>query len=284
MRKQNTWLTAIIFFILLGVNIFPQEYTSAIEILEQKFQSFEYEEVIRISGEILADRRTMNDAEVIEIYRLRASSFYSLQQEEAAASSFEEILRFNSNYELDPVSNSPKIMEFFSNIKKKFLLSIKQETGTEIKVPEIKKEESINSNKASLPLSRDYRGAVTRSIILPGWGHLYEKSRLKGVAFGTAGLAGLGAMIYFIPECNKKEKEYLLETDRSVIASKYDEYNKVYKLRNASIAAFAVIWLYTQIDLLFISDGKPSSEGHIRMPEAETGTNGNLKISYRLYF
>jgi hypothetical protein len=61
-------------------------------------------------------------------------------------------------------------------------------------------------------------------------------------------------IIYFSIDANKKEELYAKETDPGLIEYRYDNYNRAYKLRNISIAAFAGIWLYSQIDLLFFSD------------------------------
>ncbi|MCL4551643.1 MAG: hypothetical protein M1495_24105, partial [Bacteroidetes bacterium] len=37
-----------------------------------------------------------------------------------------------------------------------------------------------------------------------------------------------------------------------------DDYNKTYKVRNVLIATYAAIWIYSQIDLLFL-DGQNSA-------------------------
>ena len=40
----------------------------------------------------------------------------------------------------------------------------------------------------------------------------------------------------------------------NLIQNKYDTYNSAYKIRNTLIVTSVVLWLYSQIDLLFFSD------------------------------
>ncbi len=54
----------------------------------------------------------------------------------------------------------------------------------------------------------------------------------------------------------KKEKDYLIEIDPSLIQIKYDSYNKSYKIRNVLIISYLVIWIYSQLDLFFFNDNE----------------------------
>jgi hypothetical protein len=83
---------------------------------------------------------------------------------------------------------------------------------------------------------------------------LYQGSSLKAWTLTGLSAAAIGSIIYFSIDANKKEELYSKETDPGLIEYRYDNYNRAYQLRNISIAAFAGIWLYSQIDLLFFSD------------------------------
>ncbi|MEK6553091.1 MAG: hypothetical protein AABZ54_06545, partial [Bacteroidota bacterium] len=53
------------------------------------------------------------------------------------------------------------------------------------------------------------------------------------------------------------------ESNKLLIQQKYDDYNKSYKIRNVLIISYAVIWLYSQIDLLFFSNGDQDSKSKL---------------------
>ena len=53
------------------------------------------------------------------------------------------------------------------------------------------------------------------------------------------------------------------ESNKLLIQQKYDDYNKSYKIRNVLIISYAVVWLYSQIDLLFFSNGEQNSNGKL---------------------
>jgi hypothetical protein len=101
--------------------------------------------------------------------------------------------------------------------------------------------------------NKEINSAIAKSLIVPGWGHLHLKNNTKGWILTTASTAILGSMIYFILDANKKENNYLAETNATLIQQKYGDYNSSYKIRNLLIASYAAIWLYSQIDILFFS-------------------------------
>ena len=70
---------------------------------------------------------------------------------------------------------------------------------------------------------------------------------------------------YKLHDANNKENDYLSEINSTQIQIKYDEYNKSYKIRNALIATYAAIWIYSQIDILFFSNqlGSENISAHI---------------------
>ena len=61
-------------------------------------------------------------------------------------------------------------------------------------------------------------------------------------------------MVYFVFDTDSKRNDYLNAIEPSLIESNYDKYNTSYKIRNSLIITYAVIWLYSQLDLLVFSD------------------------------
>lgn len=238
-----------------------QEKDSLINKLYSSFESFEYGQVIEISDRLLENKAAIDQRVIIEIYRIRATAQFTIYNEDSAKTSLRQIILLDEKYELDPVKNSPKLISMFEDLKQiHFLEKQNKAMQDSLQSSEIPKDaEVFYSRKDILNANTVYRNSIIRSIFLPGWGHLYiGKDQWKGTILTAASAAALGGMIYSIIETNKKEKDYLQESNKALINSKYDSFNKSYKLRNFLIAGFSAIWLYSQVDLLYFSSGNYS--------------------------
>jgi tetratricopeptide (TPR) repeat protein len=226
----------------------------SLEILKDKFNSFEHVEVIKMSNSLLKNKDNFSSSELIEIYRMKGISHYTLAEDEAAKRSFREILQIDPAFELNPSVTSPKIITFFNELKISYEEEIKQEPLVLIKVDTVYVPQEV----PMVVGIENYRSSISKSLILPGWGHLASNEKTKGVIL--TGLSSLSAasFLYFLFDTNKKEKDYLNEKNGERILQKYDEYNFSYKMRNISIITFAVTWIYSQIDLLFFTNYRPS--------------------------
>ncbi len=242
--------TIIVLLLLLWVNnSFAQEIS--IQFIKEKFQSFKYEEVISSSKKLLKSKEKLNNDELIDLYTMKAVSHYTLTEIDSARGDFIEILKINNDYQLDPIKISPKIISFYNSIKQDYKriitnqeeLAASDTTATKLTEPNI------------LQLEKNvFTNSIQRSLVLPGWGHLYMGSNTKGWILSSAGVLTLGSMVYYIFRTNSKEKDYLNETEAHLINQKYDEYNTSFKIRNALIISYAIIWIYTQIEILLFSD------------------------------
>jgi hypothetical protein len=240
---KNWFIFSIL--IIISYPIYPQNKIEKLELLNKKFQSFDYQAVIINADSFLKDVNGLKNNEKIEIYRLKGVSHYSLLQMRLALNSFINILKLQPDYKMNPVQNSPKIVKYFNEIKKNF---------NNIIINTEKKENEcnilLNHQRSEIKSSFGY------SLLLPGLGHLQNGEKTKGWGLITATFFTLGSSIYFIVDTNNKEDDYLNEVEKSVIEVKYNRYNKSYKYRNFSLISFAALWLYTQIDLLFLSNNK----------------------------
>jgi tetratricopeptide (TPR) repeat protein len=240
-------LLLIISFLLSAFSItYARGDGLSIRTIEEKFKSFEYLEVLSLSDKLLARRQELSEKELTQILEMRAISYYSLGETESSLNSFLEILKIKPEFELDPVKTSPKIISFYQEVRSSFLAE--QEDS-------IRDRQALDSLRAVIQTDtyREFRGSMIRSIILPGWGHLHAGYSPKGWLLATISAVTLGAAIYFTVDMNSKENAYLNETDRALIESKYDQYNTAYKTRNILIATYSAAWLYSQIDLLYLS-------------------------------
>ncbi len=245
--------------------------------IEDQYKNFNYENVISLSGEALKDYADLSKAQLIKIYTLRGVAYYSLADEDSARLSFINILKLNENYEIDSLIYSPKIISFFNKVKTEY----EQIAGLNTK-DEKEKQPAVNAKPQFYrQRSNIFNEAMARSIILPGWGHLYAGEKTKGFILTSASAITLGSMIYYILKTNSNYTDYLNATDAASINKKYDQYNSSYKIRNILIAAYSALWIYAQSDLLFISKSTTSEQMQIGF---SPGIFSKDPVSFSFYF
>lgn len=220
------------------------EPDSAFNKIMNDFKSFRYESVIHKTNALLQSETVLEKSRTLELYRVKAVSHYSLGQEDSARAAFIRILKIDPGFSPDPVNNSPKIIDFFNRIKSD--LPAITETPEKNDKQEMSRQTEM---RRSGPAMKPFRSVFIRSLVFPGWGHYYLEQKKKGTLLGVANIAALAPVIYYSLQTAEKEKDYLNEIDPEKIKSAYDDYNAVYKIRNICIGIYAVLWLYTQIDI-----------------------------------
>lgn len=240
----------LLFFLAVSTFLFGQN-NEEISSLQNHYESFEYSSVISKAEVLLLDKERFSEESLIQIYELKAASHFAMGDQQNARKSFIETLKINDEYELNNVIYSPKLVDLFTNVKDEFLdiLNAKDEKRQTLSESEI-----TSTDLQQNVILEDFHIAVAKSLIIPGWGHLQLENSTKGWILTSVSTVTLGSMIYFVFDANSKEKDYLAETNANMIKMKYDDYDKSYKIRNSLIAAYAAVWLYSQIDLLFFSN------------------------------
>lgn len=237
----------LILIILSSINLFPQSKTRIDEI-RKSYESFRFEDVIKeCKYELRYDSALTNDNK-IEFLTMQAVSYYSLSDFDSSKISFIELLKIERDHELDPVIISPKILDFFESIKKDFKHILPEEEIDNAERDSVRPVNYISFDSAK------FSNSIIRSIILPGTGHLYAGSVTKGWILTIGSTLNAAGMIYYIIKTNDLERKYLTATEASDINYKYREYNTAYKIRNVLIGSYAVVWILSQLDMLFNSD------------------------------
>jgi hypothetical protein len=228
-------------------------YKDSLKSIQKKFENFEYGEVIKEANKLLINRNQMLTSDLFEVLRMKGISHFSLSEDEPAKNSFLEILKIDTSYVLDSLKTSPKIISFFNNVKKTYLGQLSNKTAQEVLridtvyvTDPLKVQQIENSLKTSAMLS----------IIYPGVGHLYDGQKTKGWVLTSLTTIAVASSAYFYFDANKKKTRYLDEKNPAYFDSRYSDYNKSYKFRNYSIIALGVVWLYSQLDLLFFSNSR----------------------------
>lgn len=240
----------LIIILLIGTS-----YTFAQEVSYQKvkqlYEKFDNENVIKVSDQLL-QQGGLSDSLTIDVHLMRANIFYQNGDELSIKKSFENILIIKKNYTPDQSNISPKLIAIFNEVKTEYLRNH----------PDEKQPQDSTQIKQEIKSIDPYvmKSAVAQNILLPGLGQFYIGNNTKGWFTTSVSTLSLGIMIYSILNTNTKEDAYLKETDKLLIQQKYDDYNKSYKFRNVMIISYAVVWLYSQIDLLFFSNGEKDSK------------------------
>jgi len=270
MKKLFT--ACIIVFVLIS-NAFGQSVN--FQQVKQKYESFEFEKTIQLSDELLKDS-TLSAPVRMDIYLMRAISFFSIGDEINCRRSFFEVLKLNRNYSPDPSVISPKIIELFNDVKTEFAKN---------KTFQIKTD-SVKTNIPIKVFDDDLmKNCAIRNLFVPGWGQIHSGNTIKGIILSTISTATLASMIYYISDTNKKEDAYLNESAAGLMQEKYDSFNKSYKIRNALIISYAAVWLFSQLDLLFFSDEElfMKTETGIETSFNQVGAS-NFKLNFRIPF
>jgi len=270
---MNYMRMLFIFILAVSSRTYAQSDSLTVNEIRNKFKSFKYAEVVSVTEDFISGRKALSRKKLLEILELRAISFYSLGNIKSSLSTFIKILENDPDFQLNPQTTSPKIIEFFEEIRANF----RQDSVIPQQSSDLEEPKSTTEKENNLNLKDNFNSAVLKSIILPGWGHLTRGSTTKGWVIGALSLGSLSSAIYFTIDTHSKEEAYLNEINRSIIQSRYEEFNAVYKKRNVFIVAYAVVWLYTQIDLLYFTDNsKPPKINSAKLP--------SLRFDGRSYF
>ncbi|NIR48009.1 MAG: hypothetical protein GWN62_07305 [Aliifodinibius sp.] len=251
MRLLLNLLCLLCFFTIT----FAQSPFSQITQLKQYYESVEFEKTIS-TGKQLLNRDTQLTPEVIAtIHRYLALSYYHTGKLDSSQAHFLSLLSIQPSTELDPVTTSPKIIEFFNEIKKDHAEF--NESATSITYTKYLVEEDLRP------------GAAWRSALLPGWGQFYKNQSLRGKILGGAfwGSLIVTGISWFMED--QAHQDYLDSGSVEEINKNYDTYNQWFKTRRILTVSTIALWAITVGDAMWSPYPKPSigsdKEGNVRI-------------------
>jgi hypothetical protein len=266
-----------LFLLLMSALTSAQDYVDSLKVIEENFKSFRYADVIQKTSDILQYQHIPPDT-LINIYMMKGISHFTLQEDTLAKNSFLEIVKIDSSYSPDSVIISPKIVNFFNDVKKSYLTSLPRET--EEPVVNIDSLDSLYLplyQQALNSYSDTLKNSLIRSLLFPGWGHIYTGDS-KGWYLTFAGGLTFVSSVYFIIQTENKHSEYLNEKNPELVSSKYDSYNSYYKVRNISIILYGAVWLFSQFDLF------TSSIDNFPVINLDITPSGLANLSFKISF
>ncbi|MBP1648387.1 MAG: Tetratricopeptide 2 repeat protein [Bacteroidetes bacterium] len=174
---------------------------------------------------------------------------------------FLSILRRTPSHELDPILTSPKILAVFNDARATYLAA---------------RTQGIDSSpvKGSVPPE----GITFRTIVFPGWEQWYHGRTPIGPILAGAGIATLGSAVTFAFLRSSARQEYLAATTPEDIEAKYDTYNRYSKAESYCFAAFAVVYLLSEIEV-FTHNSAVTISPELGTPAA-SGSNLKVKFSF----
>ena len=224
--------------LLLNISIiFAQEAYPILYQIREAFNNLNFSRTIELSTRAIKDYQYYSADQLVQIYQYRALAYYNLGSEQEAAEAFRSALSLNPGLELDPVTVSPKIRNFFSEIKAHHATY---------------EDEAENRGESRYIIRDDIRPqAAWRSMVLPGWGQLYKGQETKGyLIFSGFMLNSVGLITAVIYERSARDA-YLNAVQPAEIEARYQEYDKWNNIRRILTGTGIAIWLYAFGDALW---------------------------------
>jgi tetratricopeptide (TPR) repeat protein len=251
--------TTIFWILILGFDVFGQyAERSLIEEIQAAYNQLNYPEAEIKAQAALSNFQRYSPTQLTEIHKILGLIYFSQNKEDDARLQFENALSLSPELKLDPLFVSPKIVEFFEDIKK---LRAAKPNDAGVPHPELK-----------YVLVQDPRpAAAMRSMIMPGWGQLYKGEKTKGrVLIGLWSAGVIGTVAAHIARGTAEDK-YLAETDPARIDSRYNSFNRYHKLRNNLLIFSGGVWLFSYIDAIVKKQSPTysSSKSVLIFPDAD---------------
>jgi hypothetical protein len=228
----------LILFFINSAALFSQYQQTLVQQMIQAFRQLDYGTAQKIGKQITADFKSFTPIELLETHKILGVIAYQDGDIAEANAQFEQALSIDRTAQLDSVYVSPKIIQFFKDLKLSY--NSKKETSETGKLIQYR-----------YLVKPDPRPAATlRSMVLPGWGQLYKNDKTKGyILIGSTASVAVATVIFHVLH-KDFHNQYLKATDPKIIEQKYDKYNSFYKLRNNTALVAGGIWLYAFFDAL----------------------------------
>lgn len=214
----------------------PTPQTRIAEI-QAAYQQLDYKTAKEKALAALADYEAFTPAQLTEIHTLLALVYFSENEPEAARLQFEAALSLTPSLTLDPLLVSPKIRDFFAQVKEGW--GQRQPAADER--PAVIRYIQVEDRRTA---------AAIRSFLLPGWGQHYKGETAKGWLFTSLWGAALTGTVVAHLQRRQAQHTYETENDPDRIRDRYASFNAWHKARNNLALATAGIWLLSYLDAL----------------------------------
>ncbi len=258
MNRQTMRIILLGCVLLLTCQMVAQSKNS-LPAIRQTYDAANFEQTIAACRQWLNQRPiTLTPPETAQLHQYMALSFFNLNVPDSAKTHFQTLLSLAPTTTLDPITTSPKIIEFFNTLKKEMQIS-PPTTGL--------------TRYAFMPDKRP--GAAWRSIVFPGWGQYHKGQKGKAWLLGGAFWGSAFATGFSWLREEQARDDYLTSATAADIAANYETYNSWFKRRRSLMVVTTTIWALTFSDALW---------SNYATPQATLGGNGTLQFGVAVNF
>lgn len=238
--------------------------------IKQNYNQLNYNDAEKEAVAAIKNYRMFSPDQLVQIHQILGLIYFSQNKPSQARLQFEEALSLNADLKLDPLFVSPKIVEFFENVKREWALH--------------QNEQKPQPGTVRYIVLQDPRpSAAIRSMVLPGWGQMYKGQTRRGLIFSSLwGVGVLGTVLAHIAR-NNAEDDYLAETDPTKIDSRFSTFNNYHKLRNSFFVFSVGVWLVSYLDAVLTRNEK-KEVGEKSFSIAPDLLDGRAKINMQVRF
>ena len=257
-------IRSLILIGLCGSLVQAQNNTPTVAQIREAFNNLNLKRTIELSTRAIDRYETYGVDQLVQIYEYRAMAYFNLGSNQEAEAAFISALSLDSTLELDPVTVSPKIRKFFSEIKNSYAAD------------QVRSAELSPGLASKYIIQEDMRpGAAWRSALVPGWGQHYKGEQLKGYVIFSGFILNSVGLITAIAYENSTRDAYLNAVQSNDIQVKFDEYEKWNTIRRILTGTGIIIWAYAFGDALWSPAPQPST---VSLQFSPAGISASIKF------
>jgi hypothetical protein len=234
---KNIILLLLLMLTVTVPSLFAQSVPadSALAVIEAAYSGGQY-----LSAELEARRLLetsgVSDSAAVQAEKWIAFALIAQGKTASARDRFISMLQKDESFQLDQLLTSPKILAVFNDARSRVILQRKVIAADTTAV------QQVNSRSMPPPVS-------FRTIVFPGWEQIHQGREGTGYAFLGAGAAALSAGLLFEFLRADAHDQYLSARTPQEISDTYDTYNTYRKAEIYSFAAFAAVYILSEIDV-----------------------------------
>lgn len=227
----------ILFFTLFAAAALHAQDRSAdssLTVIESLYTGGEYIPA-ELEARRLLEQSGLNDSARVQTEKWIAFSMIAQGRSSAAKERFISLLRIDETFDLDPVLTSPKILSVFNDAKVRFLSQKKNAAADST---------ALNGQ----PMVR-HTPLSFRAALFPGWEQLHQGRETTGwLLFGAGAVSFASGVACEILRADARTT-YLNASTSAAAVSAYEKYNDYRKAEYYSFAAFALVYIASEVDL-----------------------------------
>ncbi len=209
----------------------------------QLYDSVNFHKAITTGDSLLQSGKNFSPDDLALLQQYVAFSYFNIGKVDSARTHFLSLLSLKPKIRFDPAETSPKIIEYFEQLRKDY--------------------SALTPNNqqpvfTKYVISADLRPhAAWRSAVLPGWGQFYKGQKTRGILLGGAFWGSLAATTVAVLKENDRKDKYEAATDPTEISRRFDTYNTWFKTRRVLTVATVGLWLINVVDASWTTYAQP---------------------------